>query len=162
MNSSKILVLIGYPSQHRIHAMTLRNCILVILIGLKLCAIIDTTKNTGDIIVGERAEKHLKEWAREIATVMGETASNCSCPPDSPKDKAHLFCGYEMKRKSSSANPCEDQAIYRCMDPHPWKGIQQKDCAKLKDDNGKSLPIHKCGPVLSGKAPTARLCFPIK
>jgi hypothetical protein len=160
MNSSKILVLIC----HRLSAPNSRqsrNCIFVILIGLKLCAIIDTTMNTGDIIVGERAEKHLREWAREIATVMGEAASNCSCPPDSPKDEAHLFCGYEMKGRSSGANPCEDQAIYRCMDPHPWKGIQQKDCTKLKDKKTKkSLPAHKCGPHPAGYAPKSRQCLP--
>jgi hypothetical protein len=72
-----------------------------------------------------------------------------------------------MKGRSSGANPCEDQAIYRCMDPHPWKGIQQKDCTKLKDKKTKkNLPAHKCGPDPDpsehAKAPTYRECLPTK
>jgi hypothetical protein len=139
--------------------MTSRNCVFVIFIVLQFCAIIDAGMYKEH---GEKATKHLKQWAREVADLHGEMFSNCSCPPDSPIDEPHQFCGYEMMRNSGSANPCKDQAIYRCMDPQPWMGIQAKDCTKLKDDDGKSLPIHKCGHVPSGKAPTARRCLPTK
>jgi hypothetical protein len=142
-----------------IHTMTSRNCIFGIFIFLQFCAIIDAGMYKG---FGENTTRFMKQWAREVAELHGEMLSNCSCPPDSPIDEPHQFCGYEMMKKSSSVNSCKDQAIYRCMDPHPWMGIQAKDCTKLKDENGKFLPIHKCGHVPSGKAPTARRCLPIK
>jgi hypothetical protein len=85
--------------------MTSRNCVFVIFIVLQFCAIIDAGMYKGH---EEKATKHLKQWAGQVADLHGEMFSNCSCPPDSPINEPRQFCGYEMKRKSSSANPSKD------------------------------------------------------
>jgi hypothetical protein len=100
-----------------------------------------------------------KQDSRTPEKFLREKYSNCSCPLDAPVDDYHEYCGYEIKKKTSSKNLCKDQTKYRCMDPYPWMAIEMYDCTNLRGEKNKKLPIHHCSRYPDGETPRGRECF---
>jgi hypothetical protein len=71
-------------------------------------------------------KKTISERMRLLRTA--EAYSNCTCPKDTPVDTKRELCGWEILERTSPSNDCQKHTVYRCMDPHPWKAIDQIPC----------------------------------
>jgi hypothetical protein len=78
-------------------------------------------------------KRTVSERMRSLRTA--EAFTNCTCPKDTPIDTKRELCGWEILERTHPSNPCQKHTVYRCMDPDPWKAIDQIPCGHWGERN---------------------------